>query len=60
MAGKYEVFIDVDGLWRFRLVAPNGKIIATSEAYKERKSAYKGIQSVKVNAASTSVVVKEG
>jgi uncharacterized protein YegP (UPF0339 family) len=50
--GRYEIFKDKAGEYRFRLKAPNGEIIAVSEGYKEKKSCIHGIESVKRNAAS--------
>jgi uncharacterized protein YegP (UPF0339 family) len=38
------------GKFRFNLVAPNGQVIATSEAYESKASAINGIESVKGNA----------
>ena len=38
------------GKFRFNLVAPNGQVIATSEAYESKASAINGIESVKRNA----------
>ena len=38
------------GKYRFNLVATNGQVIATSEAYETKASALKGIESVKRNA----------
>lgn len=58
--GKFEVYPDKAGAYRFRLKAPNGEIIATSESYSSKAACMSGIESVKKNAASASVVeVKE-
>lgn len=56
MAGKFEVYKDANGKFRFRLKAANGQIIAVGEAYESKTSALNGIESVKKNAASASVV----
>ncbi len=50
---RFEVFKDAAGEYRFRLKAPNNKIIAVSEAYKTKDGALGGIDSVKRNAAVT-------
>jgi hypothetical protein len=50
MAGKFELYADKSGKFRFRLKASNGQIIAASEAYNSKSSALNGIQSVKTNA----------
>ena len=47
---KFEIFKDKNGKFRFRLKAPNGEIIATSEAYETKQGCEKGITSVKENA----------
>lgn len=51
MAGKFELYKDAAGKFRFRLKASNGQIIATGEAYESRASALKGIESVRSNAS---------
>ncbi|MHA1524573.1 MAG: YegP family protein [Alphaproteobacteria bacterium] len=56
MAGKFEVKKRKDGQFMFNLKASNGEIIVTSEAYKQKASAMKGIESVRKNAADARVV----
>ncbi|MEN3220705.1 YegP family protein [Mycolicibacterium porcinum] len=56
MAGKFELYQDKAGEYRFRLKAGNGETIAASEGYKSKASALNGIESVKTNAASAPVV----
>lgn len=51
MAGKFELYKDKRGEFRFRLKASNGQNILASEGYKERGGAENGIASVKKNAA---------
>lgn len=46
---KFEVFEDNRGEYRFRLVAENGEIIATSEGYETKAGCKNGIESVKEN-----------
>jgi uncharacterized protein len=50
MAGKFVLKKGTTGKFHFNLVAGNGQVIATSEAYESRESALKGIESVKANA----------
>jgi uncharacterized protein YegP (UPF0339 family) len=50
MAGKFVLKKGTTGKFHFNLVAGNGQVIATSEAYESRESALKGIESVKTNA----------
>ncbi len=51
MAGKFELYKDKGGKFRFRLKASNGQIILTSQGYKTKVSAKNGIASVQRNAA---------
>ena len=50
MAGKFEIFKDKRGEFRFRLKAGNGEIILASEGYKRKASCKNGIASVQKNA----------
>ncbi|WP_417681453.1 YegP family protein [Roseibium sp.] len=50
MAGKFELYQDKAGEYRFRLKAGNGEIILVSEGYKQKASAENGIESVRKNA----------
>jgi uncharacterized protein len=36
MAGRFELYQDKDGAYRFRLKASNGEIIAVSESYTSK------------------------
>ncbi|MEU0092701.1 YegP family protein [Kribbella sp. NPDC006257] len=55
MAGKFELYEDKSGGFRFRLKAGNGEIIASSESYKTKAAAENGIESVKKNAGDATV-----
>ncbi|MCA1606420.1 MAG: YegP family protein [Acidobacteria bacterium] len=55
MAGKFEIFKDRAGKFRFRLKAGNGEIIAVSEAYNTKASALGGVDSVRKNAPDAKV-----
>ena len=46
MAGKFELYKDRAGQYRFRLKAGNGEVIATSEAYATKSAAKNGIAAV--------------
>ena len=50
MSGKFEVYKDKKGEFRFRLKAANGEIILASEGYKDRAGVMKGVDAVKKNA----------
>ncbi len=56
MAGKFEVYTDKSGKFRFRLKAGNGEVIAVGEAYNSKDSCLKGIDSVKRNAPDAAIV----
>lgn len=56
MAGKFELWIDKGGEYRFTLKAANGQVIATSEGYSSKAAALNGIASVKTNAPDAPVV----
>src|SRR5213083_1385039 len=56
MAGKFELYKDAAGKYRFRLKAGNGEIIAVGEAYESRTGALGGIDSVRRNAADAELV----
>lgn len=47
MEAKFVVFKDTSGQYRFRLVAPNGEIIAASESYSTKQACQDGIAAVK-------------
>ncbi len=55
MAGKFVVKKGTSGKYHFNLVAANGQVIATSEAYERKQSALHGIESVKENAPGAEV-----
>jgi uncharacterized protein YegP (UPF0339 family) len=55
MAGKFELYEDKSGGFRFRLKAGNGEVIASSESYKTKAGALNGIESIKSNAPGAAV-----
>lgn len=56
MAGKFELYQDKGGDWRFRLKAGNGEVIASGQGYASKAGAQNGIDSVRRNAADAEVV----
>ena len=52
MPGKFEVYKDKAGEFRFRLKAANGQNILSSEGYKTKASCMNGVESVKKNSQS--------
>ncbi len=55
MPGKFEIKKDKAGKFRFNLIAANGEIIASSEAYESKESCKNGIESVKKTASSAGI-----
>lgn len=56
MAGKFEVYQDKAGKFRFRLKAGNGEVVATGEAYETKAAAIKGTEAVQRAADGAKVV----
>ena len=53
---KFEIYLDKAGMFRYRLIAPNGESLAISEAgYKSKSSCLNGIKSVGVNAMNSQI-----
>ena len=55
MAGKFVLKKGSTGRYHFNLLAGNGQVVATSEAYERKQSALSGIESVKKNAPDAEV-----
>ncbi|WP_416841196.1 HVO_2922 family protein [Haloferax sp. DFSO52] len=56
---RFELYTDIDGEYRWRLVHDNGNILADSgEGYASKQKAKQGIESVKRNVPEASVVEK--
>lgn len=47
MQAKFQIYKDKAGEYRFRLVAPNGEPIASSEGYSSKRSCKAGVAAVK-------------
>lgn len=56
MAGKFEVYKDKAGKYRFRLKAGNGQVIAVGEAYESKAAVMNGIESIRSNAMAAALV----
>ena len=56
MAGKFEVYKDAAGKFRFRLKASNGQIIAVGEAYESMASCMNGVESIRKHAPAATLV----
>ena len=55
MAAKFVLKKGSTGKFSFSLVATNGQVIATSEAYESKASAVNGIESVMGNAPNAEI-----
>ena len=55
MAGKFVVKKGAAGKFRFNLLASNGQVIATSEAYETKSACLKGIASVQKHATGAKI-----
>jgi uncharacterized protein YegP (UPF0339 family) len=47
MAGLFEVFVDAESHFRFRLKAPDGTVMAVSRAFDDKPAAVAGIAAVR-------------
>lgn len=56
MAGKFEIYEDRSGKFRFRLKAGNGEVVASGEAYETKAAAIKGTEAVQRAADGATVV----
>lgn len=58
--GKFEVYADAKGEYRWRLKASNGQVVATGgQGYASERSCREGIESVKKNAPAAEVIEVE-
>jgi uncharacterized protein YegP (UPF0339 family) len=55
--GKFEIKRADDGQFYFVLKAANGQVLVTSETYRSKASAHKGIRSVLYNCRYTDKIV---
>ena len=56
MPAKFVVYQDKSKKHRFRLIATNGEIIASGEAYESKASCMKGIKSIQKNAPNAVII----
>lgn len=59
MAGKFEVYEDASGKYRFRLKSGNGEVVATGQSYTSLAGAKAGVDAVKRAAEGAAVVELE-
>ena len=58
MPGRFEVYPDAGGAFRFRLRAANGEIVAVGEAYTSRRDARRGCEAVLIAAGFSETAVR--
>ena len=56
MAGKFEIYNDLSGEYRFRLRSRNGEVVATGQSFPTRDAAKRGIAAVLFAAAGATIV----
>ncbi|HEY1155272.1 MAG TPA: YegP family protein, partial [Arthrobacter sp.] len=47
MAGNFEVFLDPESMYRFRLLSPDGTVMAVSGAFEDKRGVAAGIAAVR-------------
>lgn len=47
MAGTFELFVDADACFRFRLRSPDGAVLAVSKGFADKPAAVAGISAVR-------------
>lgn len=52
---KFEIHKDAAGEYRFRIIASNGNILASSQGYSQKQSAKDAIASIQQRAADAAV-----
>ncbi len=57
--GKFEIYKDRSGEYRFRLKAANGQTIAIGQGYSSKASCMKGIASIRKNAPDAEIIELE-
>jgi uncharacterized protein YegP (UPF0339 family) len=60
MAGKFEIYKDSNGDYRFRLKSRSGEVVATGESYPTKDGAKRGIAAVLRAAAAAKIVDTTG
>jgi uncharacterized protein YegP (UPF0339 family) len=56
VAAKFELYLDAEDCFRFRLIGPDGTVMLTSEPYADEDVAIAGIWSVREAAARGKIV----
>ena len=59
MAGLFELFVDAESHFRFRLKGPDGTVVAVSKAFDDKPAAVAGIAAVR-ECAGTGLITDLG
>lgn len=59
MPGKFEIYKDKSGKFRFRLKTANGQVILASQGYKTKVAAKNGVGAVQRNSAENTRFVRK-
>lgn len=59
MAGKFEIYKDAGGDFRWRLKAGNGENVLASQGYSSKDAAVKGAESVQTNCSDPACFKKD-
>lgn len=54
---KFEIYIDAQGEYRWRLKAANGEVVAQSEGYTTRESAHESAEKMNHWANSAALII---
>ena len=55
MAGKFEIYQDARGDYRFRLKSRQGRVLATGQSFQTKQDAKRGIATMLIAAAGAHV-----
>jgi len=57
MHGKFEIYVDRAGKWRYRLKASNGQVVANGDAYDDKDLARAACENVMSAAGGAKIEV---
>ena len=60
MSVRFEVYADVAGAWRWRLIGKNGEIVAQGESHTRRNDAVRAACALREQVAGARIVMADG
>ncbi len=57
---RFEVFMDTQGEWRYRLRGGNGELMCQSESYRSKRDALRGVRQARLASLTARVVDGDG